>query len=99
MEVVDYLLDENFDLRIANGDFVKGDATLQHQKKLLLAEKGSYKQSPTIGVAIRNEILNDAEPDELESNIQSEFEKDGMTISKLELHSFEDIQIEASYGG
>ncbi len=94
----DYIVDENFDLVIENGDFKKGDATLQHQKMLLLSQKGNFKQSPTVGVGIRDFINEDTDADTLQSVIQEEFEKDGMRIAKMILNSFSDIEIEASYG-
>lgn len=93
----DYLMDDNFDLMIKNGDFAKGDATLKHQKMLLLSQKGNYKQSPTIGVASRDFINDDADADDYQAAIQEEFENDGMRINKIILNSFTDIEIEASY--
>lgn len=97
-KAIDYLHDESFDLIIENGDFKKGDATLQHQKMLLLSQKGNYKQFPTVGVGIRDFINEDTTADELQKAIQQEFETDGMTIETLVLKSFKDIEIIASYG-
>ena len=94
---IDYLLNDSGDLIIENGDFKKGDATLKHQKTLLFCEKGSFKQSPMIGVAIVTYLLDDGSGDDLESVIQSEFEKDGMLIKKMVLNSFSDIQVDAIY--
>ena len=39
----DFLLDNDNDVIIKNGDFVIGDATLQHQNHILLAQKGEFK--------------------------------------------------------
>lgn len=98
MEVIDYMRNDDGSPNIADGDFVKGDATLQHQKSLLLASKNDYKSSPITGVQIRDFMLEDVDPDELQVVIQSEFELDGMTIDRLKLNSFEDIEIIAEYG-
>ena len=97
VRAIDYLRDEDNDLIIKDGDFLKGDATLKHQKSLLICEKANFKQFPTIGVAMRNSINDDGNADELEGIIQNEFENDGMKISKLEAKSFSDIEIVASY--
>ncbi len=94
---IDYLADDTMDLIIVNGDFKKGDATLKHQKTLLLAEKGSFKQSPTVGVAIRDFILEDSSGDEFQGVVQGEFENDGMKINALVINSFSDINVDASY--
>lgn len=83
---------------VKNGDFVKGDATLQHQRSILLASKNDYKSTPTTGVVLRDFINEDVDPDELQTVIQKEFEADGMTISRLKLNSFTDVDIIAGYG-
>lgn len=99
-EVIDYLTsDSTGDLVISGGDFAKGDCTLKHQKDLMLAEKGDYKQFPTTGVGLKTHLLNDASEDELRAEIQAEFEADGMRISKIQISSVDSIDIEASYGG
>lgn len=98
MAAIDYMRDVDNSPLVANGDFVKGDATLQHQKSLLLAAKNDYKSTPITGVQIRDFMLEDLEPDELQTVIQNEFEADGMTIDRLKLNSFEDIEIIAEYG-
>lgn len=43
---VDILLDENFELQFADGDFAFGESTYEHQKTLLLADKGEIKLFP-----------------------------------------------------
>jgi len=98
MDVIDFKRDTDNDLLIANGDFVRCESTLQHQYSLLISEKGEYKQHPTIGVALRNQLLNETDENSVRTEIQKEFENDGMKISKMKINSIEDIQIEAEYG-
>lgn len=97
-KLFDWIVGATFDMQIKNGDFVMGESTLQNQQFLLLAEKGEYKQHPTTGVGLVNSIEEDKTGAELEADIQSNFEADGMTITKLKVKSFDDIQIEAQYG-
>lgn len=85
-KMLDILLSSTFDLVIKNGDFDFGDATNQNQNLIILASKGEFKQSPTVGVGIIDYILDDANTDELEGVIQNEFEKDGLTIDKLKVN-------------
>ena len=40
----DYLLDENYDLKIESGDFVQGESTQQHQDILMFLEKVDLMQ-------------------------------------------------------
>ena len=92
----DILLDENLDLLIVDGDFVVGESTAQHQKILMLADKGEFKESPMRGVgALR--FLEEARPDNLLREIRQEFTIDGMLIEGIKIDSLSGIQIEANY--
>ena len=58
--------------------------TGQHQRDILLADKGHYKESPETGVGAL-EYMNDNEPDRLLRSIRKEFTRDGMKVSKVSL--------------
>ncbi|MBA3901184.1 MAG: hypothetical protein H0X62_13425 [Bacteroidetes bacterium] len=92
----DILLDENNELLIKNGDLVMGDATKQHQKHLLMASKGEYKQSPTTGVGLMS-FLDDENPDDLLREIRKEFARDGMTVNDIKIKGDGSISIDAAY--
>jgi len=95
--MIDYLVDNTGDLQIANGDFVKGDSTLQNQKALLMAQPGEYKQYPTAGVGIMN-YLKDVDNNDLLRQIRLQFAQDGMTVKTLSIVNGE-IQVVAPYAG
>lgn len=98
MEAFDFLLGEEFDLAIdADGDFVFGESTLEHQRDLLLAPKGSFRQEPTIGVGLRTMLLDNAANEDIRRIIQEQLELDGMHVSTLEVNSLENIAIDARY--
>ena len=97
MAVRDVLLDDNLAPIVRNGDFVIGDATLQNQKLLLLAEKGELRQHPVSGVGVRNYINDEDGLLGLQVDIQSEFEADGMRVNQLEVLNLQDIKLQASY--
>lgn len=92
----DYLHDDDFDLKIENGDFVVGESTQQHQQLLLLLEKGELRQYPKTGVGLKT-FLNDDNIGDLNQEIQKQFEADGMTISKLKIFSDGKAEIAAVY--
>ncbi|MFS2189809.1 hypothetical protein ACCC92_24245 [Mucilaginibacter sp. Mucisp84] len=92
----DYMLDDTNDLRIENGDFVLGDSDLQHQKLLLFAEKGAYKQYPTTGVGIMSFLNDDSEADMLRE-IRLQFAQDGMQVDRL-AYKDGNLQVIANYG-
>lgn len=92
--MIDYLMTGNDDLLIANGDFVKGDSDKQHQRSLLLAEKGDYKQAPIATVGLASYINDDAETAELLREIRLRFSDDGMTVDYID----KNLLVVAHYG-
>lgn len=94
--VFDILLDEDFELKITNGDFAIGECTQQHQNLLLLSHKGSFRQSPLVGVGLSS-FLMDNDLTRLKEEVQKQFELDGMVFRSLEAESFEDLEIDAFY--
>lgn len=95
IQVYDIALDNNNDLQIANGDFVIGESTEQHQTLLLLSDKNDWKESPTVGVGIES-FLDDEEPADMHREIRLQFAKDGMKVKKIQTVRGQ-IQIEAGY--
>lgn len=93
---IDILLDENGDLAEENGDFKFGESTHQHQRCILLAQKGEYKASPGVGVGI-GDYLNDDDLAELGAEIQKQFELDGMKIKKLDVYENGRVDVDAEY--
>ena len=92
----DLLLDEDFDLQIKDGDFVAHESTAQHQKILILADKGEFKEVPMRGVGAHR-FLEDQTPDNLAREIRAEFAADGMTVNKIKIASDLTIQVDANY--
>jgi len=94
--MTDFLLDDKNDLTIENGDFVIGDATLQHQNHILLAQKGEFKNAPEIGVGVLTE-LNNENPRALLSQIRRNFEYDGMKVKSLKVSENGNLLVDAKY--
>jgi hypothetical protein len=93
---LDYKNTDDGDLLFDNGDLVIHDATTQHQKDILIAAKGDYREFPDVGVDLINWLDDDALGD-LPAAIQEEFEKDGMTVTKVQVTESGKTEIEASY--
>lgn len=92
----DLLLDNNGDLKIENGDFVIGDATLQNQNAILQSQKGEFKEHPEVGVGLDNGIL-DENPREIISEIRKQFIHDGLEIKTFDILENGDLIIDANY--
>lgn len=97
MEVHDFLLGDDMDLTIVDGDFEWGESTQEHQRDILLATKGSFRQVPDVGVGVVQELLNDASYDEIRRTIQQELEKDGMAVKRLKSTEQGQFEIIAPY--
>jgi len=92
----DYLLDEDFDLRIEDGDFISGESTTQHQDLLMMLNKGELRQFPKTGVGVVG-FLNDDLLGDLYGEINTQFRADGMTVRKVVVTQDGKVQVEAFY--
>lgn len=72
------------DILLKNGDLSYTLSDSQHQKDILISDKGHYKQYPTLGVGMIN-FLQDTDPENMLRTIRKEFSKDGMTIHKVHI--------------
>jgi hypothetical protein len=92
----DLLLDENGDLRTANGDFVVGDATEQNKVLLLISQMGEWKQNPTVGIGIQD-FIEDDNLNEMANAIRKGFANDGMKVGSVQVFVDGSFKIDAEY--
>ena len=64
---------------------VIGDVTYQNQALILKAQKGEFKENPTIGVGIED-IVNDSDFGLWRKEITRQLEADGQRINRLVLN-------------
>ncbi len=77
-------LDENEDLEITGGDFDMRDNTAQHQRQLLLNNKGDFKENPTTCVGAFG-YLDEENFRGLIRAVNIEFSRDGMEVNDVAL--------------
>ncbi len=92
--MTDFLLDDDLDL--LDADVIVGESTAQHQKLLILAAKGEFKDVPMRGVGAMS-YLEDDNPSNLAREIRTEFAADGMTVNKIQIAPDLTIQVDANY--
>lgn len=80
--MIDYLMDEDEDLQVVGGDFVRGESTYQHQRQLLLNAKGDYKATPTVCVDAYH-YIDDDDKGNVKREISRQFMRDGMEVNDL----------------
>ena len=97
-------LDGDYDLDIkvrrdASGKIISGlvvgDVTYQNQAMILKAQKGEFKESPTVGVGIED-IVCDSDLRLWRKEITEQLEADGQRIDRLVLNEREFI-LDAKY--
>lgn len=83
------------DLDLSSGDLLLAEPTAQHQRDILIAGKGHFKESPTVGVGAVG-FLNDNEPGSFLRAVRKEFSKDGMKVTQVRILNGQ-LDIEAAY--
>lgn len=92
----DLLLDtESGDIATKDGDFVIGTSDQQHQRLLLLTQKGSWKESPTTGVGAAS-FLEAEDPATFLREVRTQFNADGMTVNKIAFEQNK-LRVDANY--
>jgi hypothetical protein len=92
----DYLLNVDNDLQIVDGNFLKGESSLQNQKLLLMCEKGAFKQFPTTCVGLSSYLMDD-NPNGMLREIRLQFADDGMKVKGIS-YANGVLNIDAPYG-
>jgi hypothetical protein len=95
---MDFKVDDNGDRYInpVTGDFAIVESTGQHQKNLIIIDKGEILDNPTVGVGAWGYIDND-ELDQLPGAIATEFAKDGMDVVKINMDDEGNVESDAFY--
>jgi len=72
-----------------------GDTLYQNQYMILKAQKGEFKEFPTLGVGI-NDMANDDDLNEWKKAIREEFTKDGLKVDKISITT-SGMEVKADY--
>lgn len=86
----------NNDLEFEAGDLMVGFSDEYHQKHVLIAEKGEYKQFPELGVGMFN-LLNSEEMVAMLIEARRNFEYDGMRVDELRFSDENTLVVKANY--
>lgn len=84
----DYMLDENNDMYIVDGDWAIGDSNEIDIELILATNKGSWKESPTVGVGMplyEGADIDAVDVDEIESSIKLQLQANGFSVNAVSL--------------
>lgn len=73
----DFLLDEDGDLRIDNGDFVIGDSDQDHINDIMNSVQGWFKKSPLLGFNPYQYLNSRLDPTDINKNAKIQLKSDG----------------------
>jgi hypothetical protein len=82
--MIDFLLDENLDIKIENGDFVIGESSAQHIALIFNAKPGEWKETPETGIAIERNFKGLLDRF-IDTTIRTQMQADGYKIATLSL--------------
>lgn len=94
--MLDFILDDERDLAITDGDLVTGFADQQHQEDLLLLDKAGSKEFLTTGVGAFR-FLEYEDKAQLLQEIAMQFSADGMKVNSVQVAADGKINIDAVY--
>lgn len=90
----DILLDEAYDLKIENGDFLIGDSDMQHVDHILLAHPGEYKEYPQVGVGLSKYVKTTGKEQSLKRSIRVQLNYDGYKNPRIKLSDNLKLKVE-----
>lgn len=93
--MTDLILNNDNDLQIIDDDLLTGFSQKQQQQILLIAEPGSIKQYPNVGVGVGN-FFESEKVQGLLAEIRNQFTADGITINSLAVVNGK-IKIDGNY--
>lgn len=84
------------DLDFSTGDVRYDTSDYQHQKDILLSQKGYYKEHPELGADLLGHV-NETDMEDLLRTVKKEFAADGMTVSKVSVNAVGELETDARY--
>jgi hypothetical protein len=93
--VQDILLADDWDLLFANGDFIVGASDLQHLALITEMDIGHLKESPFLGVGVRQYLGGNTPVNEIKTKAQQMYEADNYTINLINVKDGEIINVVA----
>ena len=92
----DFLLDDEGDLLIQNGDFIVGSSDVQHVEDIINSFVGEWKQYPILGVGLLR-YLNSENAQQASTNIKQQLQSDGYSLQSVSVNIDSDNNLNVSF--
>lgn len=92
----DLLLDDDFDLRIEDGDLVVGESDDQHVQLNLLSSPGEWRQFPLIGPELTKQLNSPLDGNrlvKLKAKVNGSLQRDGYTLKEFKLNEDSSLSV------
>lgn len=93
--VKDIILDDNYDIKIVNGDFNVSASDNQHLALITVTNTGQWKENPFVGLGMSNNLGSNLSASEIKSQAQQQYEADGYTIHSITIVDNEIYNVDA----
>ncbi|MDP3679778.1 MAG: oxidase [Flavobacterium sp.] len=93
--MTDFLLADDGDMTIANGDFLIGDSEAQDVELLITSSKGAWKEHPLIGVGIAQLVKTRATEVRIKRDINEQLMLDGFINIDIDI-DYPDVHVDAN---
>ena len=93
--MTDFLLDDNSDLTIKNGDFVLSDTEAQDVELLIRSSKGAWKENPLTGVGIAQLVKSRGTEVRIKRDINEQLLLDGFINVNIDIN-YPDVNVDAN---
>lgn len=90
----DFALDDDGDLLIQNGDFVKRNCNAQHVEDIIQTIPGEYKMSVFVGCDLYRYLKSATTKSEISGLVRKQLELDGFTVFSVGVELGENIIVD-----
>lgn len=93
--MTDFLLNDDGDMTIANGDFLIGDSEAQDVELLITSSKGAWKEYPLTGVGIAQLVKTRSTEVRIKRDINEQLTLDGFINIDIDIE-YPDVHVDAN---
>jgi hypothetical protein len=93
--MTDFLLNDDGDMTIANGDFLIGDSEAQDVELLITSSKGAWKEHPLTGVGIDQLVKTRSTEVRIKRDINEQLTLDGFINIDIDIE-YPDVHVDAN---
>lgn len=90
----DILLEDDWDLQFANGDFLIGASDSQHLALITEMDIGHLKENPFLGIGIRRRLGGSDTPAQIKSDMEQMYIADNYTVNSIVIKNGEIFNVD-----